>query len=596
MNYLKYLALSVVIASLSLATAGAYNAVGSFNGWNNNDSAVVMLDDGTNGDAVSGDNIYTCQTTVPTAGSYEWKIVPVAGVWDNSLPGGSNSWFQTTTDNQLVKMFLDFNVDSTWSPSSAVFYTTAQAVTTGHYVAVGMQTWLGHTQDWDNAYAGALMHDDGLNGDDAAGDGIYTLRITFSTIDPTTTGAKSYKVALDDAWNHQISSGQEDGNSWGFNINGNNKSIASINSADTIYLYVDSIKGRLKVVQSFVPREGPPWYCIGDVQGSVMNSLTQAYDDGTNGDVTSGDGLYSRNFLATFDSVTHWSRISDEKGTRFPGSSNEKGCYYSANSGQNVLFVFDTNTALDGWYPYTNYVYTDSAYIGSHTYTVVGDCQTALGTLSNWDPSTLLTRMHDDGLNGDQSSGDNIFTFEGVIASTVTTLTDFHFKVALDGVWTLQIGNDGRSMNCDPGTYWFQALGGDTVRLVADVVKGRIKASNLNRDTHPQPTISAQGGNPGQIKSFTVYGGTIPYLAWSSSDTSVIEIQSYADNTCVVKYGTIGSSTITVFDGWGETDSMVITTSATNAPLFKDWELMESKASSPLNIGGELDIKMTSIK
>jgi len=360
MNYLKYLALSVVIASLSLATAGAYNAVGSFNGWNNNDPAVVMLDDGTNGDVVSGDNIYTCQTTVPTAGSYEWKIIPVAGVWDNSLPGGSNSWFQTTTDNQLVKMFLDFNVDSTWSPSSAVFYTTAQAVTTGHYVAVGMQTWLGHTQDWDNAYAGALMHDDGLNGDD--------------------------------------------------------------------------------------------------------------------------------------------------------------------------------------------------------------------------------------------SSGDNIFTFEGVIASTVTTLTDFHFKVALDGVWTLQIGNDGRSMNCDPGTYWFQALGGDTVRLVADVVKGRIKASNLNRDTHPQPTISAQGGNPGQIKSFTVYGGTIPYLAWSSSDTSVIEIQSYADNTCVVKYGAIGSSTITVFDGWGETDSRVITTSATNAPLFKDWELMESKASSPLNIGGEFDIKMTSIK
>jgi hypothetical protein len=589
MKYLKFSALTMMVAVLSIAIASAYNAVGSFNGWNNNDGALVMLDNGTNGDAVAGDNIFTCQTSIATAGSYEWKIVTTAGDWNTSLPSGSNSWFQTTTDNQVVKFYLDLNVDSTWTPMTQVLYTSAQVATT--YTAVGMQTWLGHTQDWDNAYAAAKMHDDGLNGDAAAGDGIYTLRITFSTIDPTTTGAKSYKVALDNAWSHQIASGSEDGNSWGFSINGNNKSIASINSADTIYLYADSIKGRLKVSQSFVPRQGPPWYSIGDVQGSILNSLTLVNDSAANGDAVAGDGIFSRSFLVTFDSITHWSRITDEKGTRYPGSSSDKGCYYSAVSGDNVLFTFNTNTALDGWYPYTNYVYTSGAFIGSHTYTAVGDCQTAFGTLSDWDPSTLLTRMVDDGTNGDAIAGDSIYTYQGVIASTVTTLNDYHFKVALDGGWTLQIGNDGRSMNSDPGTYWFQAFGGDTVKLFADVVRGRIKAVNLNRNTHPQPVISAEGGNPGQVKTFTVSGGTIPYLAWSSSDTSVVQIQSFAGDSCVVKFGAIGSATITVYDGWGETGTKIVTTSATSAPLFKDWELMESKVSAPVHTGGSFEVK-----
>jgi hypothetical protein len=79
MKYLKFSALTMMVAVLSIAIASAYNAVGSFNGWNNNDGALVMLDNGTNGDAVAGDNIFTCQTSIATAGSYEWKNCEYCG-------------------------------------------------------------------------------------------------------------------------------------------------------------------------------------------------------------------------------------------------------------------------------------------------------------------------------------------------------------------------------------------------------------------------------------------------------------------------------------------------------------------------------------
>jgi hypothetical protein len=62
----------------------------------------------------------------------------------------------------------------------------------------------------------------------------------------------------------------------GISINGNNKSIASINSADTIY-FMRILSRPAESQPEFVPRQ-TAWYSIGDVQGSILNSLTLVND------------------------------------------------------------------------------------------------------------------------------------------------------------------------------------------------------------------------------------------------------------------------------------------------------------------------------
>ena len=585
MKYSKVLILTMIMMCFMVYSAYALNAVGSFNGWNNNDTTVYMYDDGTHGDAVAADKVYTCQTVIATAGNYEWKICTSYGNWSGTYPSGSNSWFQTTTASQLVKFYIDFNIDSTWSPSSAVCYTNAQA-SKGLFNAVGMNTWLGAAGDYDPAFAGGSMHDDGINGDATASDGIYSLRITFPVIDPSTTGAKAFKVAVDTSWTHQIGSGQEDGGSWGFNISANTKPISSINAADTIMLYCDTIKGRLRVTQSFVTRPGPPWYAIGDVQGAGLTSLTLMNDSAQNGDVTASDGIFTRSFAVTVASDSHWTSTVDEKGTRAPASSNQKGCPYSSTASQTIKAFYDSNTTLDGYMPFTKYTYTDISTLGTHTYLAVGDFQSEMGG-TDWNQGSLLTQMHDDGIGGDAVSGDKIYTYRAIFPSTVTTLSDFHYKVALDQAWDMQIGGDGRSINGSPGDRWFRAISGDTVILTCDVFKGRIKAVNLNRDATPRPSLQADNGNPGQTKIFTVTGITT-IIGWNSSDTSKVQILSWTGSIATVKFNGIGTATVTVYDEYGLSDAKVVQVSATDAPLYDD--SMDTLSHKSISFGGEMTL------
>ncbi|NIS21006.1 MAG: hypothetical protein GWN89_14025, partial [Thermoplasmata archaeon] len=59
-----------------------------------------MYDDGTHGDVVAADGVYTALVTVATADRYEFKIA--SEDWSTSYPGSGNSWLDTTTDGETV--------------------------------------------------------------------------------------------------------------------------------------------------------------------------------------------------------------------------------------------------------------------------------------------------------------------------------------------------------------------------------------------------------------------------------------------------------------------------------------------------------------
>jgi hypothetical protein len=107
---------------------------GDLNGWNN--SANPMYDDGTNGDLLAGDGVYSLALTVATAGYYQWKAVE-CGNWGLAYPS-ANSWFTTTAADQTITFTLDTNDYSANAgmallPASNIVNVTGDTLPTSFY-------------------------------------------------------------------------------------------------------------------------------------------------------------------------------------------------------------------------------------------------------------------------------------------------------------------------------------------------------------------------------------------------------------------------------------------------------------------------------
>jgi len=210
--------LTFVLLSMTVH-AQAWAVAGAFNSWCNNCDG--LYDDGTHGDAVSGDGIFTGQVTVAVAGRYEWKAT-LWGDWGTNYPG-SNSWLITTSPNQLVTFTLNTNtIIDNWMPNVNIVNANDNP---SPIVAVGDH------QGWNNAGA-ELMHDDGLNGDLVAGDGIYTYNAVIAT-----PGNYGWKPAVQGSWD-----------CWGQDnrsINSGNGFYTTTIPNQNVYMYLNKNTGRV---------------------------------------------------------------------------------------------------------------------------------------------------------------------------------------------------------------------------------------------------------------------------------------------------------------------------------------------------------------
>jgi hypothetical protein len=165
---LTILTLSIVLSAGAIAQP--YTTPGDHNGWDTVNSP-QLVDDGSSGDLVAGDGIFSVLVNIPTAGRYEWKVFP--GDWASAWPLSGNSWFYTTMDNEDVLFTFNTNtVGDGWLADGNWPYTDHSDLT---YTLVGdLQDDLGDAGDWQNNGT-LLLHDDGLNGDSVAGDGYYSF-------------------------------------------------------------------------------------------------------------------------------------------------------------------------------------------------------------------------------------------------------------------------------------------------------------------------------------------------------------------------------------------------------------------------------------
>lgn len=172
-------------ASSGLSVTGDLSSIGG-------SSTQVFYDDGTHGDAVPGDNIWSFEATVPQATASGPKILPVQILDAQSRQGATNILLAVQAQGALSGIGLATPTVVGQGGSSALIV----SVTPGTNPA---STAIAVTADLSaiGGSATQAFYDDGTHGDQIAGDGIYSF--TAAIADDATPGVYSLPVTITDA-------------------------------------------------------------------------------------------------------------------------------------------------------------------------------------------------------------------------------------------------------------------------------------------------------------------------------------------------------------------------------------------------------------
>jgi hypothetical protein len=221
------------------------------------------------------------------------------------------------------------------------------------------------------------------------------------------------------------------------------------------------------------------WYVVGNtdeignwdpLSGALM------HDDGVAPDVIAGDNILSAS--VTFDvpdSVLVEYKIADGVETWYGTATGNNMQLDLGAAPEEVLFYLDLNDRSgDGWHPQAGWTLSDD-HVADHTWVAVGGFQDEAGEAGDWVPTSTVTEMHDDGLNGDAVAGDGIYTFQFV---PTTDLVAEPWKVVRQGEWVGSIKFGANGWSFDPGDSWnltLNANAGYTVVMEFDAALGWLR-------------------------------------------------------------------------------------------------------------------------
>jgi hypothetical protein len=380
------------------------------NSWSNTDvmykgtatdwSVVQMYDDGTNGDATADDHTWTVVVDV-AAGDHNWGAIDTRngdgtsceacdgddgyGTW---LIQGDNPAYAVSETGDITGV-TSYTIDAFTSTTAGtiVFAVNDRSES---YVSVEYK---GTATDW----AIAPMFDDGTNGDINAGDHIWT--VTIPDIE---------------AGDHEWGAVENDGSTYGvWLISGPNPSFTLDEDLLTYHGHtnytIPAPSGEELV--TFTLNDNS--WLIEDVmfKGSMSGwSVFQAYDDGTNGDATADDHIWTAQYVAQ-NGDHQWGGISTE---------NEDGtvCVLCDGSDGYGTWLIDGNnpafSVLDGTVTgAVDYVIPADMAVseGSVMFTVHDGTESYVAVEYKGTPTEWATvPMHDDGTNGDEVAGDFIWS------------------------------------------------------------------------------------------------------------------------------------------------------------------------------------------
>lgn len=486
------------VAAVATAQPWANNyAVGDgpvFNpGWDPGASAYLMTNLGGN---VYGIDIVAGGNGPGAYNRFQWKVSD--GTWSNTAPANTTeNAYGRATSGATVSLRCDFNAqgdgfipDKGVNGQNGILYTIPKVWDGAAKVILA-----GDFNGWNNATTSTYeLKDDGVAPDATAGDGFYTGQFTFT---PGTYGFLVLPVFGSDpgSWDLKLSQrGIADG--------GNLQLV--VTGSDPYKFTVDTNKGRIKIESTAPPITYP--CALSSAWSTVPGTATQLFDDGTNGDAVSGDGIYSRVFTVTNASGSGIDTVNVlHNSNTYPATG---GYPFTSANGVSVLVSYDTNTYADGFQPATKIVWVNASRrilpgdpngpTGVH---VTGDFVADLGG-SNWNPGDPLTQLVDDGTNGDSTAGDRIYTitFPGAI---VPNMSGKNWKAA-GGNWDWQYGSpdNGFTRFGNNPSMSLSTTAGTDLQFKVDAITGR---AGYGQPTIANPTRPAVLNNNAAVADWQLF-------------------------------------------------------------------------------------------
>ncbi len=394
---------------------------GSFNGWNN--ASEPLYDDGTHGDVIPEDGIFSLDYTVAAVGRYEWKVF-ACGNWAPGFPA-DNAWFNTSATNQVVKFTFDTNDhsgDAGWKLLPAQNIVNVVDTLPTSFTAVG------DFQGWNNNNPATLMTH--------VGNGLYYLAYQVPT-----PGSYIGKVVAAGTWDGFGGDGR--------NSNATNIAFTTTAANETVIFLLDTNTGRMLITPN---GSGTGNWCLAGGMNGWNNASDPLYDDGTHGDLIGGDGIFSLDYTIANPGRYEWKVFAC--GAWSPGFPAANAFVNTSAANQIVKFTFDTNDHSHdaGWklLPAQNIV---------NAYDDLPTSLTAVGSFQGWNNNDAATAM--------TAAGPRLYA----LAYVIPAKGNYIGKFTTTGSWDAW-GTDGRST--DARNFDFTTTAPNrTVYFVLDLATGR---------------------------------------------------------------------------------------------------------------------------
>ncbi len=501
------------------AAASGWCVAGSFNGWNN--SSDPLYDDGTHGDLIPEDGIFSLSYTIADAGRYEWKIV-TCGDWSTAYPA-ANAWLRTDAANQTVTFTFDtqnHGSDAGWSllPAQNIVNVTGDTLPTS-FTAVG------DFQGWDNNDAATALTDVGY--------GFYVLTTTIAS-----AGDYIGKVTVTGSWDAFGADGRS--------VDARNVNFTTTGDNETVVFLLDTNTGRLTITPQG-SRSGN-WCVAGDFNG-WNNSSDPLYDDGTHGDLIGGDGIFSLDYEIANAGRYEWKVVTcGDWGTAYPAAN---AWFNTSASPQTVKFFFDTNdhSSDAGW----------SLKPAQNVVGVWGDDEptqfTAVGDFQGWNNADAQTAL--------SSGGGRRY----ILAYPIPNAGSYIGKVTTTGSWDA-FGADGRSKDAQNLDFVTTAPN-QTVYFLLDAAWGRMM---IYVPMAPQQDNHVMWEGLEHDSRDTFYRQ--PFGAVPMSTTITLRFRTYADDVTGVS--------VRVWDTAGARQTVYPMTKLTTIPGESfPYDIWEAKLTAP---------------
>ncbi len=463
--------------------ASSWCIAGSFQGWDN--LSTPLYDDGTNGDLFAKDGVYSLDYTVTNAGDYEWKAVQ-CGNWSMAYPA-QNSWFTTLAANTTVKFTFDSNDYA--GNTGALLLPTQNIVNVWGDALPASFTAVGDFQGWNNADPASTLANEG--------NGIYQLFYTVAN-----PGSYIGKVTSTGSWRAFGADGRS--------VDAANISFTTTTANEVVVIWLDTNTGRLTITPN--SSTAGNWCVAGSFQG-WDNASTRLYDDGTNGDLFGGDGIFSLDYVIPTAGRNEWKAVKcGDWSVAYP---SDNAWVVTAADGRTVKFTFDTNDhSADA-----GLKLLPTSNIANAWWDAFPQGWTAVGTFNGWnntDPKTALTDL-----------GHGMW----LLNLPIDTPGSYEGKLTETGSWDNQFGADGRNKNAT--TVKFQVYtAGDVVQFVLNSITGRMAVFAPPQSGHGQDNNVEYYGL-GHNSQDTLY--RVPFGAVTPDTPVILRFRTYHNDVTRVR-------------------------------------------------------------